>query len=92
MSVQLATHLIAQRSPVHNQALDLRRLARVLFGQGLKQRDLLRHKMTVAVRQLIGLRRRNIAVQMLAREDDALVGFVGGHHHRMNPPAARVNG
>lgn len=79
MSVQLAAHLIAERSPVHNQALDLRRLYGMLLGQALKQCDLLRHEMDIAVRQLVNFGSRNIAVQMLAREDDALIGFVGGH-------------
>lgn len=83
-SVHLATHLVRQRSPVHDQALDLGRLTGMLLGNALQHGNLLENHMPITAWQLANAAGIDVSVQVLAGRDDALIGF-GWAHKRILP-------
>lgn len=78
-SMHSAPHPRPHGSPVLHQPLDLRRLNGMLIGNALKQSNFLRNQVTIAFWQLAGTVSCHVPVEVLAREDNALIGFGGGH-------------
>lgn len=67
------------RPPALNQAVELQRLALVQFGNLLELGDFLLHQRQVGKRPEARSRHLGVAVQCLAADNYALVGFGWGH-------------
>ncbi len=79
MSVQLSPHSIGHGSPAFSQPVNLLGFARVINGDLLKRRNFTSHHLKISNRPLPCPRHICVSVQGLAGENDALIGFVGGH-------------
>lgn len=82
-SVQLSSDGIDQRVPRLHEGAQLRRLSGMRFSDILENDYLIRHQGKIGNRPLTCSRHFSVAVQSLAGQHNALVGFGGGHRRTL---------